>query len=148
MITLKDVEDLGFALESRSEATMMKRAIIVPESVERAMHESYWKKRDEIGDEPTVIMRTVDGRQWFCQCDSAGIFDFRREVPCWEYGFRRGDMAVVCSIAQWDGYVSQAVLERGEGFRYVGWFSEDCGPDKFEEWAEGVEKKRKEYKNK
>ena len=151
MITIKDVEKLGFKLVSIDRRTAGKHEENVPDFVYNEMCKKYHESAKDGGRPLTVIYATINGEYWSCESTTStlngehyGLYclsNFRREVPCNTYLFKRGTIPLNCYVADGDDYLSEADSEDEEWFNGVEWFSKDDGIEKLEAFVKEVEKR-------
>lgn len=151
MITLKDVEKLGFELVSRERGTASKHEENVPDCVYNEMLKRYYESTKDGGRPLTAIYATINGEDWSCEVTTStlngeyvGLYcldNFRREVPCDMYLFKKGTIPLNCYVVDGDDYLSEADSEDEEWFNGVEMFSKDDGIEKLETFVKEVEKR-------
>ena len=151
MITIKDVEKLGFKLVSSERGTAGRHEENVPDCVYNEMCKRYHESAKDGGRPLTVIYATINGEDWSCESTTStlnGEYDslyflsnFMREVPCDTYLFKRGTIPLNCYVVDGDEYLSEVDQEDDVCFNGVEWFSKYDGIEKLEAFVKEVEKR-------
>nr|DAW56343.1 MAG TPA: hypothetical protein [Caudoviricetes sp.] len=151
MITLKDVEKLGFELVSRERGTASKHEENVPNCVYNEMLKRYYESAKDGGRPLTVIYATINGEHWACDATTStlngeyvGLYclsNFRRAVPCDMYLFKRGAIPFDCYVMDGDEFLSEADSEDEMYSNGAERFSKDDGIEKLETFVKEVEKR-------
>ena len=119
MITLKDVEELGFEFVSKKKDKVRKHVDEdkVPENVRKALVEAHKVRSKMVGEEePFSAIKTDDGTKWGCLYNKKkkkyGFF--YKIVDGTTLLFEKGEAELDCFIADGDNHICGAWIGHGE----------------------------------
>ena len=140
MVTLKDVEELGFEFVSKKKDKVTKHVDEdkVPENVKKALIEAHEARSKMMGtEEPFSTIKADDGTKWSCLYNKKfkkyGFFS--KIVDGTTAIFDNGEAELYCFIADGDNHLCGAWIGNGElGDNIL--LNEDSDMDSFKKFIE------------